>query len=51
MYYVKYEVEGFPGEYQTGPYSIEEALVQEKDIAGFEGVKNTQIVLVEETSK
>jgi hypothetical protein len=47
MYYVKYEVDGFPGEQQAGPYSAIEVQSQKEDIASFEGVKNVRVIPAE----
>jgi len=47
MYYVRYEVEGFDGEQQAGPYSADEVESQRQDIAGFEGVFNVRVIPVE----
>jgi hypothetical protein len=44
MYFVEYEVEGFPGTQKAGPYSETEVYYQMDDIAGYEGVKNVRIV-------
>lgn len=44
MYYVEYEVEGFPGVHKAGPYSASEVDSQANDIKGFEGVHNLRIV-------
>jgi hypothetical protein len=43
-YYIQYEVDGFPGIQQAGPYFQSEMQSQFDDIAGFEGVKNVRIV-------
>ena len=40
---VKYEVDGFDGERQAGPYTLEEAHSHHDDIRGFEGVRNARI--------
>lgn len=44
MFFVEYEVEGFPGTQRSGPYSETEVQSQRDDIAGFEGVKNVRLV-------
>jgi hypothetical protein len=43
-YFVQYEVEGFPGTQQAGPYSKEDVQYQRNDIAGYEGVKNVKVI-------
>ncbi len=43
-YFIEYEVEGFPGKQQAGPYSADEVLWQRDDIIGYEGVKNVRVV-------
>jgi hypothetical protein len=44
MFYVQYEVEGFPGTQEAGPYSAGEVQSQRDDIAGYEGVKNVKVI-------
>lgn len=48
MFYIIYEVIGFPGEHKAGPYSAKESQYQKCDIAGYEGVINARIVPAEE---
>lgn len=42
MYFVEYEVDGFPGTQRAGPYSADEVQSQMDDIAGYEGVRNVR---------
>jgi len=49
MYLIKYEVEGYDGTYQAGPYSESEVESQKADIAGYEGVFNVQVVPVSDS--
>lgn len=48
MFYVLYEVEGYPGNQKAGPYSAEDVKYQRDDIAGFEGVTNVRILPLNE---
>lgn len=48
MFYIQYEVEGFPGTQEAGPYSTEEVQYQRDDIAGYEGIKNVRVVSKED---
>lgn len=44
-YYVAYEVVGIEGTHEAGPYDfIEEAVGNQADIQGYEGVYNVRIV-------
>ena len=44
QFYIEYEVEGFEGLQEAGPYSQEDVIYQRDDIAGYEGVKNVRVV-------
>ena len=44
MFLIKYTVDGFPGEHTAGPYNMVEVVSHRKDIEGYEGVKNVQVV-------
>lgn len=46
MFYVKYKVDGKPGERIAGPYSAEEAEYHRKDIAGYDFVLYAVIVSI-----
>ena len=47
MFYVRYEVHGFDGEHEAGPYSKTEIQYQIDDISGYEGVCNIRIIPTE----
>jgi len=46
MIYIRYFVDGF-GEQMAGPYPPETAQSQLEDIAGYEGVRNAHIYIVD----
>lgn len=46
-YYVSYLVDGF-GQQVAGPWEIEEAMSQKRDIEGYEGVSNARLEPEEE---
>lgn len=37
-WYIRYRVEGFPGEHRAGPYSWDRAVDEMRDISGYAGV-------------
>lgn len=44
MFYIQYEVKGFIGEYQVGPYSEAELRYHLSDIMGYESIKNVRVI-------
>jgi hypothetical protein len=47
-YFVEYEVDGFQGVKQAGPYQGQEAEDHMLDIKGYDGVRNVKLVPVDE---
>ena len=43
-WYVRYEVEGFKGVQEAGPYTKLEVITHYEDIAGYEGVYHVEAV-------
>jgi hypothetical protein len=48
MYYVLYEIAGFPGVFHYGPFNEYEALLKYQTILAFEDIHNAEIVLIKD---